>query len=433
MKRLLILTVFLYSFLFSHAQYSLQTPSGSSYIEDVQDMRIGMVTSLSGAYLVYSSSATTVEFYKYDEFGATLPVPSSDIQTSQSGNTTTYHVYNLEDSKGYYAKADLITEKAIWIIDYLQHKPILHSISAKSDSDDEDKCYYLKLLINKDDRLFYYTPSRTQKELGRKYTISYDDLKWDGNTNSFITQINSTTKEIGVETNISQPLKNTIFTLSGDHFAEKLNLSPSSVSSEVYTAIATEAHIEMEIDSTQISNNAGDSDIYPAPFEVELYGHGNEPTTTYYTWFIYNEKVDPDNYMLRYTDKNITYTFTAAGNYRIILETASEGSACVSTDSIKFSISESRLDVPNFFTPDASPGVNDEFKVVHRSLLKFKCTIFNRWGNKLYEFSDPDKGWDGKYKGKFVDTGVYFYVIEALGADGKKYKKAGDINILRSK
>ena len=42
------------------------------------------------------------------------------------------------------------------------------------------------------------------------------------------------------------------------------------------------------------------------------------------------------------------------------------------------------------------------------------------------------KGWDGKYKGKYVKPGVYYYVIEAKGADGKEYKKKGDINILRS-
>ena len=38
-----------------------------------------------------------------------------------------------------------------------------------------------------------------------------------------------------------------------------------------------------------------------------------------------------------------------------------------------------------------------------------------------------------KKGGKYVAPGVYFYVIEAEGSDGKKYKKKGDINILRPK
>ena len=51
----------------------------------------------------------------------------------------------------------------------------------------------------------------------------------------------------------------------------------------------------------------------------------------------------------------------------------------------------------------------------------------------MYEFTDPDGGWDGTYHGKLVDTGVYYYVVTALGSDGVKYKKRGDITILRYK
>ena len=89
--------------------------------------------------------------------------------------------------------------------------------------------------------------------------------------------------------------------------------------------------------------------------------------------------------------------------------------------------------VPNAFSPGTSPGVNDEFRVVYKSLVKFSCWIFNRWGQLLYHWTDPAQGWDGKKGGKYVSPGVYFYVIEAEGSDGIKYKKKGDINILRPK
>jgi hypothetical protein len=46
--------------------------------------------------------------------------------------------------------------------------------------------------------------------------------------------------------------------------------------------------------------------------------------------------------------------------------------------------------------------------------------------------TSPDQGWDGKYKGKFVPSGTYFYVIKAVGADKKKYNLSGDINIINS-
>lgn len=96
-------------------------------------------------------------------------------------------------------------------------------------------------------------------------------------------------------------------------------------------------------------------------------------------------------------------------------------------------IGASELKCPNAFSPGASEGVNDLWKVSYRSLTEFECWIFNRYGTQLFHFSDPEDGWDGKYRGKLVPPGVYFYVIEARGADGKQYRKAGDINILRYK
>ena len=95
-------------------------------------------------------------------------------------------------------------------------------------------------------------------------------------------------------------------------------------------------------------------------------------------------------------------------------------------------IGASDLRIPNAFSPN-DDGVNDVWKVAYRSLLDFKCWIFDRYGNQIFHFTDPSKGWDGKYKGKTVKPGVYYYVIEAKGSDGTKYKKSGDINIVNYK
>ena len=51
----------------------------------------------------------------------------------------------------------------------------------------------------------------------------------------------------------------------------------------------------------------------------------------------------------------------------------------------------------------------------------------------MCELSDPSQGWDGKYKGKYVKSGTYYYVIQARGADGQKYNLKGDINIINLK
>ena len=60
-----------------------------------------------------------------------------------------------------------------------------------------------------------------------------------------------------------------------------------------------------------------------------------------------------------------------------------------------------------------------------------KVIEVNRFGQKLFEWSDPSQGWDGKYRGKDVKAGVYFVLVEAQGADGYKYKIKKDVNLLR--
>lgn len=170
---------------------------------------------------------------------------------------------------------------------------------------------------------------------------------------------------------------------------------------------------------------------FPAPASIRFYGK-ETGSVNYRAWFIYNQK-DMNNPIARYTDQDVNYTFDDAGTYIVKFEVADNVSECEGEDIFTFQVTDSWLDQPNYFSPDNPAGVNTEFRVAYRSLIKFKCSIFNRWGQKLFEFNDPAKGWDGKYKGEYVNTGVYFYVIEAEGSDGIKYKRGGDINVLRSR
>jgi gliding motility-associated-like protein len=92
-------------------------------------------------------------------------------------------------------------------------------------------------------------------------------------------------------------------------------------------------------------------------------------------------------------------------------------------------VKPSELDVPNVFSPDGD-GTNDYFKVTAKSLKEFKITIFNRWGNLVYEHVQTEdkfewEGWDGTIHGKGNNKaapGVYYFVIEAIGWDKEKYR-----------
>ncbi len=88
--------------------------------------------------------------------------------------------------------------------------------------------------------------------------------------------------------------------------------------------------------------------------------------------------------------------------------------------------------MPNAFSPNGD-GINDIYKPKegYQNIKEFHAYIYNRWGQKLFEWSDPATGWDGTYNGKPVKEGVYFCLVKAKGADGKTYQIKRDVNLLR--
>ena len=64
--------------------------------------------------------------------------------------------------------------------------------------------------------------------------------------------------------------------------------------------------------------------------------------------------------------------------------------------------------------------------------MEFHAYIFNRHGQKLYDWDDISKGWDGTYNGHPVKDGVYFVYVKARGADGMEYNIRRDVNLLRN-
>lgn len=70
----------------------------------------------------------------------------------------------------------------------------------------------------------------------------------------------------------------------------------------------------------------------------------------------------------------------------------------------------SPIPIPNAFTPN-DDGLNDSFKPFPSQVTDYKMSIFNKYGEKVFESFDINFGWDGYFKGKIVQD-VYVYVIE---------------------
>jgi gliding motility-associated-like protein len=137
---------------------------------------------------------------------------------------------------------------------------------------------------------------------------------------------------------------------------------------------------------------------------------------------------------LDFTTKNVTHIYSTEGQgatHNVVLIVTNDF-GCADTARTTIIVNPfSELIIPNIFTPN-NDGINDIFHVKSIGLSVVNAEIYDRWGLKLYAWSAPDGGWDGKAPtGENVADGTYFYIIRGKGTDGKEYKLNGAFTLLR--
>jgi len=380
---------------------------------------------IANAKLIYNTSTPSDwTWYKFEKDSSSqVLVPAMDVQITSTETV----LNNIQTGFGYIVKSRG-SEHSVYVVSY---SPVdYNEISFVTDG---DICNTMTLKVSAlFDEMYYYTVSGDPKKLERKHTLTWNTSEWDATDKAYKDQLmTSTSSNLAYNWSITAPLTDTYFTVSGDQFADFFGSTTRFQDTTQYAAVAvkTNAQTEMilrtadnELEKISTSGDLSGS----APLNIQFYSHPSN-AVTFYEWYIY-ESADANGNYKRYTDENLLHSFQETGTFLVKLF-VSNGS-CKDSASFTPKISESFIDCPNFFTPRSSPGDNDEFRVAYKSIVSFKGVIVNRWGNTLFQWSDPALGWDGTFKGKAVSPGVYFYLIEAKGSDGIVYKKKGDINLL---
>lgn len=132
-----------------------------------------------------------------------------------------------------------------------------------------------------------------------------------------------------------------------------------------------------------------------------------------------------DNTFVVTPTKSGTYTIYATdqNNCRIALTT-------IYVYVIADECNESVVYLPTGFTPNED-GVNDILFIHSNFITDVYLTIYDRWGEKLFETNDVNKGWDGTFKGKALDQGVYGYYMTFKCNNGQESFKKGNITLMR--
>ncbi len=87
--------------------------------------------------------------------------------------------------------------------------------------------------------------------------------------------------------------------------------------------------------------------------------------------------------------------------------------------------------VPTAFSPNGD-GQNDLLELfIGKDVMNFKFSIYNRWGELVFETQDKSLVWDGTYKSTALNTAVFVYQLDIRFEDGKKERRAGNITLMR--
>jgi gliding motility-associated-like protein len=215
--------------------------------------------------------------------------------------------------------------------------------------------------------------------------------------------------------------------------ANRTNLAANTYSVRVVNDDGIEKNYEIMVKDTgsvrsqfshyEISPTAG----IPVYFENKS-KYGNQPWenagSLSFTWYFGDG-----------SNSNITepeHIYEKAGSYVVSLVTTSFLGCKDSVALIYLNITGSEMDVPNVITPN-NDGMNDVFKPEITGLVKYKCTIYNRLGENVYDWQGTDGQWDGKIRKSNDDAaaGVYYYIIEGTGTDGHQFTKKGFFQLFR--
>jgi len=134
------------------------------------------------------------------------------------------------------------------------------------------------------------------------------------------------------------------------------------------------------------------------------------------------------NYLWNNNSNNLSLTVNEPGVYWVEVV---DSNNCKGRDSINILPCE-KVFFPNAFTPN-NDGINDVFKpTIFGALVNYKLNIYNRFGQLIFQTSDPAKGWNGTLSGVPQPGDVYVWICLYRWLSGKKPdEKSGTVVLIR--
>jgi len=115
--------------------------------------------------------------------------------------------------------------------------------------------------------------------------------------------------------------------------------------------------------------------------------------------------------------------------------TGSDVTGCSGTASITITVNEdcNEIYVPTVFAPEGGSGnpENQQICVYGNCIVRMTYMIFDRWGNKVFEYTPENPCWDGTFNGQKLNAGVYAYKLNVTLISGEHVEEAGNVTLIR--
>ncbi len=298
----------------------------------------------------------------------------------------------------------------------------------------------------------YYDLSRPShpdiNNIGKAY---FKSIRWSA-TEGGVTVPSASSLDVSIES--PAPL------VSSAYKVDITNLFDRSMSAQTASlpAIATLATLKVSVlDDKDEWKDAGDKPKGEAPMEIQLETTAKNADSVYvnilndeYLFYkggdsiVWHQASLFSEGLMFYPPKELL----VPGIYPLEHVSVNVTSGCRDTLKMTVQVDTSFIKpdaIPNVFSPNGD-GINDEFKIDEaatnvKSIKHFSASIYSRQGKLIYRYvGNPVawEGWNGKVDGTKGDVpeGVYFYVIEAVGWDGKRYRSGkykGFVHLYRGK
>lgn len=181
-----------------------------------------------------------------------------------------------------------------------------------------------------------------------------------------------------------------------------------------------------------------DSGLQPLDITVTNLSEGG----TAYEWIF-----GDGNTQTTFDTLDFQYLYADSGSFDVTLIAYNDVTGCSDTAFLGngvYIVPTSELLIPNVITPNGDglndmfpidPIANDFFPFKIRNIYDFEGQIYNRWGELVYQWTQPLGGWEGRStSGIMLEEGTYFFVITAKGIDGDEitdYEVKGDVTLIR--